>query len=313
MNCWLVLILSLPTENATVRMRAWRALKQSGAAVLRDGVYLMPDREECATQLEAVATDVREGGGSAHVLRAESVEGEDFAGRFDRGDDYAALLAELSVIRDSLAADSVASAIKQLRKLRKTFAGIADIDFFPGRAQQQVDAALQALEQEAARVLAPDEPHGRSGGIETLAIADFQRRTWATRQRPWVDRLACAWLIRRFIDPAAAIVWLASPADCPDDALGFDFDGARFSHVGGLVSFEVLLASFGLTQPALARLGVLVHYLDVGGVQPPEAVGVESVLAGLRDSIGDDDALLAAAGAVFDALLTRFEHGGASS
>lgn len=313
MISWLILIISLPTENATVRMRAWRALKQSGAAVLRDGVYLMPDRAACKALLETVAADVREGGGSAHVLRVQGDEKDDFAARFDRGDDYAAVLTELSAVRDGLAAQTVAAAIKQVRKLRKTFAGIVEIDFFPGGAQQQVDAAIQALEQETARMLAPDEPHARAGGIEALAMADFQGRTWATRQRPWVDRLACAWLIRRFIDPAARVLWLASPADCPDDALGFDFDGARFSHVGGRVSFEVLLASFGLGQPALTRLGRLVHYLDVGGVQPPEALGVESVLAGLRDSIDDDDALLGAASAVFDALLTRFERGGEAS
>ncbi len=103
-------------------------------------------------------------------------------------------------------------------------------------------------------------------------------------------------------------MWLASPSDCPADALGFDFDGATFSHVGSRVSFEVLLASFGLEQAALKRLGALVHYLDVGGVQPPESVGIESVLAGLRKAITDDDQLLATASNVFDGLLTAFQQ-----
>ena len=132
---------------------------------------------------------------------------------------------------------------------------------------------------------------------------------WATRQRPWVDRLACAWLIRRFIDHRAKILWLEKPEQCPADALGFDFDGARFSHVGAKVTFEVLLASFGLESPALARLGGLVHFLDVGGVQPPEAAGVESALAGMQTAITDDDALLASVSAVFDGLLASFEKG----
>lgn len=117
----------------------------------------------------------------------------------------------------------------------------------------------------------------------------------AERQRPWVDRLASAWLVRRFIDPQARIHWIASPQECPADALGFDFDGATFSHVGSRVTFEVLLASFGLEQPALARLGLLVHYLDVGGIEPAESAGVESILAGLREALCDDDQLLAAA------------------
>ncbi|TVT69951.1 MAG: chromate resistance protein [Denitromonas halophila] len=313
MNQWLALILSLPTENATVRMRAWRGLKQSGAAVLRDGVYLMPKRDACAATLDAIATEVREGGGMAHVLRVEDVAGAEFAHLFDRRDDYAALLGEVATLREGLSADTVAAAIKQVRKLRKAFAALAAIDFFPGEAQRQVDAALQSLELDTARVLSPDEPRAVSGRVESLNIAEFQGRRWATRQRPWVDRLACAWLIRRFIDPAATLLWLAAPADCPDDALGFDFDGARFSHMGGQVSFEVLMTSFGLAQPALKRLALVVHYLDVGGVQPPEATGVESILAGLRDSIADDDALLAAAGGVFDALLTSFEAGASAS
>lgn len=124
-----------------------------------------------------------------------------------------------------------------------------------------------------------------------------------------MDRLASAWLIRRFIDPKATLLWLASPGDCPPDALGFDFDGATFTHVGARVSFEVLLASFGLETAALQRFGALVHFLDVGGVQPPEAAGIESALAGLRDTITDDDPLLALAGNIFDGLLASFEKG----
>jgi len=116
-------------------------------------------------------------------------------------------------------------------------------------------------------------------------------------------------LIRRFIDPQAQILWLDSPDDCPVQALGFDFDGATFSHVGGKVTFEVLMASFRLTEPGLARLGTIVHYLDVGGAPQPEAPGVESVLAGLRDTIADDDELLAAACAVFDGLHAGLEKG----
>jgi hypothetical protein len=131
---------------------------------------------------------------------------------------------------------------------------------------------------------------------------------WATRRRPWVDRLASAWLIRRFIDPRARFLWLESPADCPERAIGFDFDGATFTHSGAMVTFETLLASFDLKTPALLRLGVLVHALDVGGVIPPEAAGVERVLAGMRDAYASDDELLLAAAAVFEGLLVAFER-----
>lgn len=140
-----------------------------------------------------------------------------------------------------------------------------------------------------------------------LRIGDYQGRLWATRQRPWIDRLASAWLIRRSIDRHARFLWLAAPADCPAEAIGFDFDGAAFSHVGACVTFEVLLARFGLETPALRRFGALVHFLDIGGALPPEAIGVESALAGLRDTITDDDQLLALASRIFDGLLATFE------
>ena len=303
------LILSLPTDNATARQRIWRALKSSGAAVLRDGVYLMPDRESCRAVLENLAADVREAGGSAHVLRVEELHGQDFASLFDRSDDYAALLDELAQAREMLRAETVQDVLKHARRLRKSFAALVGIDFFPGEAQRQADGALHELELACARVISPDEPSTVDGAIDHLQPADYQGRTWASRQRPWVDRLASAWLIRRFIDPQARLLWLESPEDCPREALGFDFDGATFSHVGSRVTFEVLAASFGLDQPAITRLGLLVHYLDVGGVQPAEASGVESVLAGLRSGIADDDQLLAAASAVFDGLLSSFGYG----
>ena len=304
---WLLLVMSLPTENATVRMRAWRALRAAGAAVLRDGAYLLPERDDCRETLEAVAADVQAGGGSTHLLRAEEPVGGDFSALFDRSDDYAALLEDIRRAGDELDPEAAADAVKQARKLRKAYAGIAAIDYFAGEAQKQVDAALQELELKANRLLAPDEPHSVHSRITPLRIADYKRRVWATRRRPWVDRLACAWLIRRFIDRKARIIWLAKPKDCPAKAIGFDFDGATFSHVGARVTFEVMLASFGLEQPALKRIGAIVHYLDAGGVQPPEASGVESVLAGLRDAIDDDDQLVKAASAVFDALFSSFE------
>ncbi|MGQ0710844.1 MAG: chromate resistance protein ChrB domain-containing protein [Rhodoferax sp.] len=308
MNHWLALVLSLPTENATIRQRAWRALKSSGAAVLRDGIYLMPERESCRATLDRLATDVIAGGGTALVLRIEEPQGADFPGLFDRGSDYAALLAELNQTQLALTAETAQETIKAARKLRKAYAAICEIDFFPGEPQRQAQAALRDLEQEAAHALSPDEPHAVTGEVPLLHAEQYQQRIWATRCRPWVDRLASAWLIRRFIDPKARFLWLVSPEDCPPEALGFDFDGAMFSHVGSQVSFEVLASSFRLKQPALTRLGQLIHYLDVGGVQPAEAAGVESVLAGLREAIADDDQLLTAASSVFDGLLAAFQQ-----
>lgn len=303
---WLLLILSLPTENATARMRAWRALKSSGAAVLRDGVYLLPTQENTLATLSNISDDVRDNGGIAYLVPTGDDNHADFTTLFDRSADFGELIHTIDKHRAALSEDNIQDTLKQTRRLRKSFAQIASIDFFPKEAQKQTDAALQGLEMAISRTLSPNEPHFISSDIPVLPLTEYLGRVWATRARPWVDRLACAWLIRRFIDCEAVILWLASPDDCPPDALGFDFDGASFSHVGNKVTFETLLASFDLETPALQRLGSLIHFLDVGGIQSPEAEGVERVLAGLRDSITDDDLLLAAASHLFDGLLNSF-------
>lgn len=305
---WLLLILSLPTENATVRMRAWRTLKASGAAVLRDGVYLLPAHSNYRDIFEGVAQDVQSSGGTALILQVAEDEAANFPALFDRQADYAALLAELAQLQALFATEALPSLIKQVRKLRKTFTALAGIDYFPNEVQAQTQAALLSAELQLNRLVSPDEPHAIAGNIQRLEQSLYQNRTWATRKRPWVDRLASAWLIRRFIDKSARILWLDSPADCPADALGFDFDGAAFTHLDSKVTFEVLMASFALEQPALIRFGALVHYLDVGGIPPTEASGLEQILWGLRNTINDDDQLLAAASSVFDALLTAFSE-----
>ena len=130
---------------------------------------------------------------------------------------------------------------------------------------------------------------------------------WATRKAPWVDRLACAWLIKRHIDPAASFVWLESPADLPKHAVGFDFDGAPFTHVESRVTFEVFLKSFDLEgDDALRRLGDLVHYLDVGGIPVADAAGVATALTGAKQQSRDDDQLLKHALALFDWLYAAY-------
>jgi len=305
---WELLVLSLPTKNATARMRAWRALKACGAAVLRDGVYALPDGEGHRRTLAAIAGDVREHGGTARLLRAEA-QGEDFAPLFDRSAEFGELLARIGAQRSPRGAKALDEALRQARRLRKAFDQLAAIDFFAGEAQRQTGVALQALEAALAQAQSPDEPHAVARDAPPRrSRADYRGRVWATRCRPWVDRLASAWLIRRFIDPQARFLWLKSPLECPKNALGFDFDGAAFSHVGHRVTFETLLATFDLETPALRRLGVLVHGLDAGGVQPPEAPGVETVLAGMREAIADDDQLLLAAAGVFEGLLVAFQN-----
>jgi hypothetical protein len=306
MKNWLTLILGLPTANATERMRAWRALRAAGAAVLRDGAYLLPDNDACREVLASVERDILAINGTAFILPVVDPDGKRFVELFDRSDDYSKLHTEIEECRAQLNAENALATTKRIRKLRKAYEQLTSIDYFPGKPRQQIDSALLELETAVNRALSPDEPHSRNHPITVLNRGDYQGRAWATRKRPWVDRLACAWLIRRFIDPDAQILWLETPQDCPADALGFDFDNAAFSHVGNRVSFETLQASFELQEPGLNRIAALVHYLDVGGIQPVEAAGIERVLAGLRETILHDDHLLAAASAIFDGLLAGF-------
>ena len=126
-------------------------------------------------------------------------------------------------------------------------------------------------------------------------------------QSPWVDRLASAWLIKRFIDREAKFVWIDRPSECPEKAVGFDFDGADFTHVKNRVTFEVLMATFGLdADPALATIRAAVHYLDVGGIPAPDAKTLETLLKGAKEKAKSDDALLAEAIRTLDLLYSGY-------
>jgi hypothetical protein len=310
-----LLVLSLPTDNTAARMRAWRALKACGAAVLRDGVYALPDSEAHRARLRELAQDVRDNAGTARVLvgAAADPDATEFTMRieplFDRTDAFTELVAAVREAADAASPATSTEALRSARQLRKALDRLVAIDFHPGEAQRQAAQAVVELEQQVARLEASDEPRAQppAGVPRVTDPAAYRGRTWVTRARPWVDRLACAWLIRRFIDAEARFLWLADPAKAPRRAVGFDFDGAAFTHVGVRVSFETLLAAFGLETPALKRLGTLVHGLDAGGVMPAEAAGIERVLAGMHDAIADDDALMLAAAGVFEGLHQAFE------
>jgi hypothetical protein len=308
-NAWLVFIMSQPGKSPTPRIRLWRLLKGLGAAVLRDGVYLLPQRAPLQQALEEQVQVVQTLGGAASLLAVEPLTDTDahFRTLFDRSADYAALLGTLSHVRTTLAEMTEAQARRGLQQVRREYEALAAIDYFPGPAQGQTALALAEADAAVTRHFSPDEPQPLHTGIRHLERTAYRGKRWATRQRVWVDRVASAWLIRRFIDPDACFLWVRTPQDCPADAIGFDFDGAAFTHTDHRVTFEVLLASFDLaSDPALSRLGVLVHALDVGGVPVPEAAGFEAILTGVRASCADDDQILLAMMPVLDAFYAAF-------
>lgn len=306
MNTWLLLTATLPTHPSALRVRVWRALKATGAGTLREGVYLLPATAPTARALWDIEKLIHDSGVDAHMLEVnarDAAQDAAFQALFDRSDLYAELLQSIKDARKRIKTATETDLHKTLRGLEQQLHTIQASDFFPGKAGEKVSAALVALRQEVAQQLSPGEPSARTEALQRLALADFQGKTWATRKRPWVDRLATAWLVARFVDKAPRFVWLDNPKKCPKAALGFDFDGARFSHMGELVTFEVVMRSFGLeTNPGLLRLGQLVHYIDVGGIPVDEAPGIETLVRGLQAQHPKDDALLAAALPLFDTL-----------
>jgi len=307
---WIILIATQPTGNAAVRMRVWREVRSRGAAILRDGVYLLPARPELATAFAALAAAVEAAGGSAHVLNADADDAQEAEWRqlFDRTAEYTELLAQIRE-RSACSKQPVAAARSSCRELEQQFAAIAGTDYFAGPGREQVAQALADWRAQIERRASPDEPHAQARSIERLRREDFQARQWATRRGLWIDRVASAWLIRRFIDAEARFAWIARPEAKPKRAIGFDFDGAQFTHQQGRVTFEVLLASFGLDEDAaLLRLGNVIHALDVGGLPQPETAGLDAVLTGQRRLHADDSEFLTAASNVFDACYAAFSH-----
>lgn len=301
------LVLSLPTRNSTLRMRVWRALKECGAAVLRDGVYLLP----AAGTFDGLEKEIRSHGGFAMTFDATPSDGAHLRERFDRTAQYAGLVARIAATRASLAGLGPRRGMTAVRRLEQALDKLACIDFFPGPAKEQALAALAALKQRYGELYARNEPRSSMKGVRTLDRERYQKRLWATRKSPWVDRLASAWLIKRFIDREAKFVWIARPSERPKKAIGFDYDGADFTHVKNRVTFEVLAAAFGLDHdPALARIAAAVHFLDVGGIPVAEANGLETMLKGAREKAASDDALLAEAMRTLDLLYSGYRAAG---
>ncbi len=303
-----ILILTLPTQPNAVRVRVWRALKTLGCAALRDGAYLLPSAN--APLFEPLAAEVREHGGTAMVLTLnpqDESQRDELIALFDRSEAYAQWQETATTLHVELMTLGETEARRRLRGVAEALQALRRIDYYPGPAADQAQSGMDMLRQALDARFSKGEPRPMAEhGIARLDVRKFQGKRWATRSRPWVDRLASAWLIGRFIDHEARFLWLADPAGAtpaPRGALGFDYDGARFTHVGARVTFEVLTASFGLdSDMKLQRIASAVHYLDAGGIPVPEAAGLESVLGGLRELHADDDALVAAAAAVFDAL-----------
>ena len=315
MTAFLALLTSLPTGNSTIRMRVWRALKNTGCGVLRDGVYVLPVDAPRAPALDEAESAVRAAGGSAMTVELSiktAAQIEHVRKLFDRSKEYGALVERIGAAKVALQRLGKRKADTLVQRLRRAFEELVEIDFYPGQAHLQAKDAMSALERETQGLFSEGEPRPAKGKVRRLDPAKFRNRTWATRKDLWVDRLASVWLIKRFIDKNARFVWIDRPRDRPRSAIGFDFDGAKFTHIESRVTFEVLLTSFGLEKDrALAQLGDAIHFLDIGGIPVADAKGLETMLRGIKGKARSDDELALEANKVFDLFYSAYAQSAA--
>jgi len=270
---WVALTYSLPSAAASSRRVAvWRRLRALGAVSPTGSLYLLPESEENQEALDWLAQEIETAGGEALVLRIERLEGDAERrvvelSRTARDEEYQKIAAEAEPA-------SKTGLRERLERLRRRFAEVSRIDFFQASGRTAAAAALARLEA----ALGGGEAAGRE--VPRAELERYKGRTWVTRPHPHVDRLACAWLIRRFVDPTAEIRY----ADAPRKGeISFDMRNADFGHRGSRCTFETLVAAFGLeADPALAALAEIVHAIDLrdGASARPEIPGVEAALRG---------------------------------
>lgn len=304
---WLLLIHQIPADPAYLRVKVGRRLARVGALALKNSVYVLPANEPCREDFSWTRREVVDGGGEAMLFDATAVEGMttpqiERMFRDARARDYAAIEGALAALGESKPRERDAT-LAELGKLEEQLREVERIDYFPNGGADELRARLSAVRT---RVEHRTATSSSAGTQQTLRPADYRARVWVTRADVKVDRVACAWLIRRFIDAEAKLrfVELASYAQKRGE-VRFDMPEAEFTHVGDLCSFEVFCRRFGFRAPGLAYVAEIVHDLDIkdGRYQHPEAEGVRAVLDGIVTQHARDEARVEAASTLFDALL----------
>ncbi len=295
---WILLLLSLPPRPSSLRVRTWRRLRALGAVALKSGAYLLPFSPDRYEQFQWLAQEVQKDRGEATLLkvdRVENVKQAEVVRLFHeaRNADYAILTDRYR----KLGSGRRPRAAEELARLARELDRLTDIDFFDAPGRQQALRAREAAERRVTGSAKTGPPAGR------LDLEALHGRRWATRPRPHVDRLASAWLIKRFLDSGAEFVF-TPPEELPADAIPFDMAGVEFGHHGDHCTFETLLERSGLRDRRLAIIAEIVHEADLrdGKFQREEARGLDLVLRGLLAAVKDDPDALAQGLILFDGL-----------
>jgi hypothetical protein len=292
---WLLLLHQLPAKPAYARVKLWRRLQALGAVAVKNSVYALPAGPQAQEDFEWVLKEIGEAGGEGMIVEARLIDGlsdDAVRGMFNgaREADYRALAKEIR--------DAGEAAPAQIARLRAEAARIMAIDFFGANGREDVEARLAAL--------ASPEP---TVGDTTSPLMPGTGRTWVTRRNVHVDRIASAWLIRRFIDPQASFKFVPAKGYRPrPDELRFDMFEGEFTHEGDRCTFEVLLQKSGLHEPALVAIGEIVHDIDLKDSKfaRVEAGGIAALIDGLAHAQISDMRRVEQGGAIFDNLYTLF-------
>jgi hypothetical protein len=310
---WLVLIHQIPPTPSYLRVKVGRRLQGLGAVAVKNSVYVLPRSDEALEDFQWVRREIVAGGGDASVCEARFVEGLSDAaieGMFNaaREADYAALAREARALQKAAGArgkprDGADKLAVSLVRLRKRLGEIVELDFFGAPGRDAAEGPLSAVEA----TLRPPVPEADAGAAPT---GDYRGRLWVTRTGIHVDRIASAWLIRRFVDPEARFRFVRSSDPVAAGEVRFDMFEAEFTHEGDLCTFEVLLRRFRLTDRALARLGEIVHDIDLkdGKFAHPETPGFDHLIAGIAMRHKDDEARLRDGAAALEGLYEYFKR-----
>jgi hypothetical protein len=307
---WLMLVHLLPASPSNLRVRTWRRLQELGAVALKQSVYVLPDSAEAREDFEWLKVEIQGSGGEASVFLADAVDAaadaelvEEF--RRSRQAAYAELAAELQRSQRRSSSKSrkpMTGRRDQLTRHRQRLAAIEKIDFFGAAGRDRVQALLSAAEEKGGGTGVPAKTGQPSG--------QYTNRLWVTRPLPGVDRMGSAWLIRRFIDPAARFDFCADAQAAPAGSVSFDMFGGEFTHRGQHCTFETLCAHFAIAEPAVVRLAQVVHDIDLkdGYFGAPDAPTVGAAIEGLQLACADDHALLEQGIGLFEALYRSFSQ-----
>jgi hypothetical protein len=318
---WLLLIHQIPIKPAYFRVKVWRRLQSLGAVAIKNSVYVIPRTDETLEDFQWILREIVQGGGEASICAAGFIEGltdDQVEALFQaaRDTDYGQITEETKSILDSVPAS--ASAITDedkaaletnLTRLRKRLSSVAAVDFFDAAGREPAENLLERLEarlREALKSGELDQSRQEKPDLEGL-----RGRTWVTRKGVYVDRIACAWLIRRFIDPDAQFRFVSGKGyRSKTGELRFDMFEGEFTHEGDLCSLEGLVERFFSTDQALGEIGKIIHDLDFkdGKFKKPETAGIGALMAGLASAHKSDEARLEHGSSVFDALYEYFRR-----